>query len=157
MASSDSHRQMVVPEISATMPRERTSAAMSATCRRDRGTSRREGSSQARALTATTTSGGKDRWSAASGALLQAGEPLLEEPLAPLRDDLAPGVQTSGDLVVVQALGGHEHDLGSDHVPVRQRIATGSSFELSALIRGEVEDVWLFLGMGTPPRRGPIR
>lgn len=34
MASSDSDRQIVVPEISGTMPRERTSAAMSGTCRR---------------------------------------------------------------------------------------------------------------------------
>lgn len=57
MASADSQRQRVAPEISATILRERTSAAMSGTCRRACGIPRRDGSSQARALTAATTSG----------------------------------------------------------------------------------------------------
>ena len=76
MASSDSHRQMVVPEISAAMPRETTSAEMSGTCRRDKGTPRRLGSSQASAFTDTTTSGGKDRRSATSRAFFEAGKAL---------------------------------------------------------------------------------
>src|SRR5579863_4567863 len=134
MASSDSQRQMVVPEMSATMPRAATSVAMSGMCRRDSGTPSRDGNSQARALTATTTSGGKDRGSTAPGALLQAGQALLEEALAPLRHDLAAGVQPQRDLVVVVAIGGHEHDLGPHHISIRQRIPTGSRFELPALL-----------------------
>jgi hypothetical protein len=128
MASSDSQRQMVVPDISATMPRVVTSVAMSGTCRRLSGTPRREGSSQAMALTATMTSGGKDRGSAASGAFIQAGQAVLEEAFAPLRDDLPAGVESGGDLVVVQPFGSHEHDLGSHDVSIRQRIFAGSSF-----------------------------
>ncbi len=84
MASSDSHRQMVVPEMSATIPRVTASAARSGTWKRDSGTPSREGSSQASALTATTTSGGKDRRSAASRALLEARQAVLEEAFAPL-------------------------------------------------------------------------
>jgi hypothetical protein len=59
MASSESQRQIVLPEISATRPRFTTSLAISGTCSRDNGTPRREGSSQARAFAAITTSGGK--------------------------------------------------------------------------------------------------
>jgi hypothetical protein len=51
MASSASHRQMVDSEMLATMPRLITSSRMSGTNRRDRGTSRAAGSSQAMALT----------------------------------------------------------------------------------------------------------
>lgn len=97
MASSDSQRQMVVPEMSATIPRLTTSAAMSGTCSRDSGTPSREGSSQASALTATTTSGGKAGGPATPGALLQPGDAVLEEALTPLGDDLAAGVQAGGD------------------------------------------------------------
>src|SRR5438270_6468466 len=139
MASADSHRQMVVPEISATIPREQTSAAMSGTCRRASGTPRRDGSSQASALTATTTSGGEGRGPTAPGTLLQAGETLLEEALAPLRHDLPAHVQPCRDLVVVQAGGGHEHDLGAHHVPIRQRIATGSLFQRLPLLARQTQ------------------
>ena len=150
MASSESHRQIVVPEISATMPRVVTSLAMSGTCSRDSGTPNREGSSQANALTATTTSGGKDRGSTAPGALFEPGETLLEEPLTPLRDDLASGVQPPGDLVVVESLGGHEHDLGSDHFSIRQRISArlASSSRRWTAVRLSVYG--LFLGTGSP-------
>ena len=59
MASSASHRQIVVPEISATRPRVITSARISGTWRRESGNPSRAGSSQAIAFTSTTSSGGK--------------------------------------------------------------------------------------------------
>jgi hypothetical protein len=150
MASSESQRQMVVPEISATMPRETTSEAMSGTCRRDSGTPRRPGSSQAIALTATITSGGKDRGSTSPGTLFEAGQAIFEEPFSPLRHNLSTGVEASCDLVIVQTLGGHEHDLGSHYLSIRQRISTGSSFELSTLCRIEAEDIRALPGHRDP-------
>src|SRR5215213_7040604 len=157
MASSDSHRQIVVPEMSAAMPRATTSVAMSGTCKRDSGTPRRDGSSQASALTATTTSGGKGRGSATSGAFFQTGQALFEEALAPLRDDLPPGVETGRYLVVVEAGGSHEHDLGPHHVPIRQRIATGSGFQLDPLLWAQRHVVRALSGHGSPPQGEPIR
>jgi len=44
---------------------------------------------------------------------------LLEKALAPLGDDLEGVVEATGDLLVFQALGGHEDDLGSHHVSIR--------------------------------------
>jgi len=57
----------------------------------------RPGSSQASALTATTTSGGKDRGSSSSGALFEARKALFEEAFAPLRDDLPSGSEPTPD------------------------------------------------------------
>jgi hypothetical protein len=54
-----------------------------------------------------------------AGALLESGEPLFEEPLAPLRDDLAPGIQSRGNLIVAVSLGGEQDDLGSHHISIR--------------------------------------
>src|ERR1700730_3554402 len=80
MASSDSHSQMVVLEISATIPRLTTSAVTPDTCSRDGGTPNCDGNWQAGALTATTTSLGKDRWLATRGRSSSPSRPLLEEP-----------------------------------------------------------------------------
>src|SRR5438132_379347 len=113
---------MVDPEMEATMPRLTTSLAMSGTYRRERGTSRVLGSSQANALTAITTSGGKNRRTSPAGAFLKAVHALLEESLAPHRDDIPPRVQPPGDLVVAETLGRQEHDLGTEDVTIRQRI-----------------------------------
>ncbi len=73
IASSSSQRQMVMSEIEATSPRRITSAWMLGTCRREKGSPRRAGSSHAMALTATTSSGGKNRAAARAGALLETG------------------------------------------------------------------------------------
>jgi hypothetical protein len=75
------------------------------------------------ALTSTTTSGGENPRPSLPGALLEPGQAFVEEPLAPLGDDLATGVETPSDLVVVHALSREQHDLGPDHVPIRQRIS----------------------------------
>src|SRR6266542_6898637 len=150
MASVASQRQMVVPEISATRPRVSTSARMSGTNRRDSGRPRRLGSSQAIALTSMATSGGEGRGSSTAGAFLQAGQTLEVEAFAPLGDDLSAGVQPGGDLVVVQAVCGHEHDLGTDHVSIRQRIAAGLGFQDFEFLLAEVNDVRALPGHGFP-------
>src|SRR5919198_5309953 len=125
IASSASQRQMVVPEISATRPRLMTSLRMSGTCSRDSGRPRRLGSSQAIAFTSTTSSGGKNAWASPPGPLLEPVEALGEEALAPLGHDLPPGAQARRDLVIVEAFGRHEHDLGSHDVSIRQRVPAG--------------------------------
>src|SRR5439155_7756970 len=57
------------------------------------------GSSQATALTAITTSGGKNPRPTLPGGLLQSLQALLEEALAPLAHDLAGQVHPGGDLL----------------------------------------------------------
>lgn len=66
----------------------------------------------------------------------EAGQTLLEEPFAPQADDLAAGVETSGDLVVGQALGGKENHLGADHFKIRQRILGARGDGVHALLAG---------------------
>src|SRR6266540_3502450 len=149
MASADSHRQMVVSEIWATIPEAMASARRYGTNHRDRGRSSFEGSSQARALTATTTSGGKDRRASRPGPLLQPRKAVLEEPLAPLGHHLPAGVQAGGDLVVVQAPGRQQDDLGPEHVPIRQRIFPGRSLQHGAFLRAGIENVWALPGHGS--------
>src|SRR5947208_519173 len=73
--------------------------------------------------------------------LLEAGEPLLVEALAPHRDDLAARVQARGDLVVAEPLGGQEHDLSADHIPIRQRIPTRSFLEDASLLAAQVDPI----------------
>src|SRR5450759_2826634 len=124
IASSSSQRQIVVSEIDATRPRRITSARMSGTWSRLRGSPRRVGSSQAIALTATTSAGGKTRSAAGPGALGQTGQALLEEALPPFRHDLDRGVEPLGDLRVLLALGGQEHDPGPDDIAIRCGIPT---------------------------------
>src|SRR6266516_1397163 len=150
IASSASQRQMVVPEIAATRPRVMTSSRMSGTCRRESGRPRRLSSSQAIALTSMTTSGGKDAWPSSPGSLLEAAEPLGEEALAPLGDDLATGVQTGRDLVVVKARGRHEHDLGPHDIPIRQRVPAGLGLQHLAFLAAQLDDVWALPGHRSP-------
>ncbi|HZD41608.1 MAG TPA: hypothetical protein VE131_12860 [Terriglobales bacterium] len=58
------------------------------------------GSSQATALTSTTTLGGKTRWGAAASVLFESGYAQVVETLTPLADDLASGVQAGSDKIV---------------------------------------------------------
>src|SRR5271166_259375 len=105
IASAESQRQMVVPEIEATMPCSMAVRARSGQCQRASGTPAVEGSSQASALTATTTSGGKTRGSSSPGLIGQSGQALVVEAFAPLGHHLPRGVQAGGDLVVAQSFG----------------------------------------------------
>src|SRR3990172_3971632 len=102
MASAESQRQMVVPDISATSPRSRATRRISSTERREKGTPRALGSSQAMAFTSITVSRGENRRSAAAGQLLQTRKPLLEEALTPLADHLSTHEEPYRDLIVAE-------------------------------------------------------
>jgi len=82
--------------------------------KRASGKSRREGSSQARRLTATTTLGGKAGWPPAPGLLVQPSEAFEEEAVPPFADDLARRVEAPCDDVVADAFGREQNDLGAD-------------------------------------------
>ena len=92
---------------------------MSGTYNRESGKPSRPGSSQAIALTATTTSGGKNRAAARTGTFLEAGQPFFKEPLAPLAHDLEWCVETLSDGLVLQPICSHEHDFGADNITIR--------------------------------------
>src|SRR5215210_1902620 len=100
MASSQSHRQTVVPEISATRARATASRATSAALQRLKGTPLVAGSSQQSAFTSILASGGKERRSARAGSVLQSAQSLLVKALAPLTDRLGSGIQPLGDVLV---------------------------------------------------------
>src|SRR6476620_11644976 len=121
IASALSQRQIVVPEIEAVMPCSTAARARSGHCQRASGwgLSAFTGSSQASALMATTTSGGKTRGPSSPRQIGQAGQALVVETFAPLGDDLPRCVQACGDLVVAQAVGGVEHDLGTHNFGIR--------------------------------------
>jgi hypothetical protein len=70
-------------------------------------------------FTSTTTSGGKAGWSPASRFLIEARQAVLEEPLAPLADDLPRGIETGGDELVRERLGREQDQFGADDVTVR--------------------------------------
>src|SRR6516225_9370212 len=103
----------------ATKPWLITSRRISERESRDSGSGKRCGSSQARALTWTTTLGGKLGGSAAPRFGFQARKPREGKSLAPFADNLARSVQTSSDNVVGESFGGEQHDLRSDHVTIR--------------------------------------
>src|SRR6266542_2183658 len=119
MASSVSHRHTVASETLATMPLRMASSRMSGTPRRDSGRPSVPGSSQARALTSTTTPGGKDPGPSPPGPLRQALQALLQEPLSPLPHHLPAGVGAQGDLLDGDPVGGQENDAGPDDLPIR--------------------------------------
>ena len=89
--------------MSATIPRPMASRRMSALLKRDSGRPVSCGISQARALTATTTSGGKPPRAARPGLVAETGEAPFEESLAPLADDLSRCVEACD--TVADALG----------------------------------------------------
>jgi hypothetical protein len=95
------------------------SRRISAREKRERGLPSRSGNSQARALTATTISGGKARRCAATGKLVEAGQARLEEALTPFADNLTRDVEAARDNVIAPAIGGIEYDLGPNHVTIR--------------------------------------
>jgi hypothetical protein len=141
MASSWSHRQTVLPLMRATIPARCTSRATSAVLRRDNGTPRVAGSSHARALTWTTTSGGKSPGATRAGALLEAGQAFAEETLAPGADDIATDRERGGNVIVTATVGRGEDDARPEHLEIRQRIFPGSGLKDLAFLRGERDDV----------------
>src|SRR6478609_5754784 len=119
IASVLSQRQMVVPEIEATMPDSTAARARSGHCQRASGVSVFAGSSQASALIATTTSGGKTRGPSPPRQIGQAGQTLVVEAFAPLGHHLPWCVQARRDLVVAQTLGRVQHDPGPHNIGIR--------------------------------------
>jgi hypothetical protein len=101
------------------MPLAIASWRNSATDQQASGSPRRDGSSQANALIATTTLGGKAGWSPAAWLFFETRESLAIETLSPLADNPARRVETGSNAVVLEALAGKKHDLGSDNVAVR--------------------------------------
>ena len=93
-----------------------------------------DGNSQARALTCTMTSGGKNPRPARAIAVVEPREPSLEEALAPLGDHFSATVQLLGDLVVPPSVGGQEDHLGPQDVKVRQRLASRTPLQLSRFV-----------------------
>jgi hypothetical protein len=71
---------------------------------RESGTPSSWGSSQASALTATTTPGGKAGWAPATRPFVQADESLFEEALSPLTDDLPQNIDPDGNFVIREAI-----------------------------------------------------
>jgi hypothetical protein len=84
------------------MPCSTAARARSGHCQRDSGRPEVAGSSHASALIATTTSGGESRGSSDPRQIIQPGQTLLVEALAPLGHHLPWGVEPGGDLVVAQ-------------------------------------------------------
>src|SRR3989337_3461497 len=105
IASSESQRQTVLSLMRATRPVRLASAATSAVLIRESGIPRDAGSSQAMALTWTTSSGGKNPRAAGAGVLVKPRQALLEEPLSPLPDDLPSHIPAKRDLIGGQPLG----------------------------------------------------
>lgn len=150
MASAESQRQMVVPETSATTPCSMAVWRISSTDKREKGTPRVEGSSQAKALISTLTLGGKNRRSAPAREFLQPGQAVLEEALTPLTDHLPPHEEAVGDLVVAQAFGRHEDDPSAHHIPIRQRILRRPLLQDPSFFPAEFNDIRASSGHGTP-------
>src|SRR5256712_12470572 len=111
MASSCSQRQTLLPLMLATKPVAQAWRASSGALQRDNGCCSVAGNSQARALTCTTTSGGKRPGAPGSWEFLQPAEPLGEKAFAPQADDFAAGVQALGQLGVGEGFRGPEDHL----------------------------------------------
>src|SRR5215210_3042854 len=151
MASSESHRQTVAPEIDATMPRSTASRATSCVLQRLKGTPLVAGSSQASAFTSILASGGKEGWSAGAGSVFQSTQPLLVKALAPLTRRLGSGVQPGSDFLVGGSLGGQQHDPGARHLPVGSGVSSGSLLQDGVLIFGRFDAEWTLAGHVSSP------
>jgi hypothetical protein len=66
-----------------------------------------------------TTLGGKTGRSPASWSLLKTDKAFLEEPLAPLADDLSRSIEPGSDFIIVQTFGSVEDYPGTDNISIR--------------------------------------
>src|SRR5712691_2313057 len=98
-ASSASQRAIVEADASQT-PRSITSRCSSAREKRESGTPSLRGSEQAIAFTSAICSGGKTARTSSAGAVIEPGQPLLEETLPPHRDRPQRAVEAARDLRV---------------------------------------------------------
>jgi hypothetical protein len=65
------------------------------------------------------TLGGKADRPPASRLLFQTHQSVFEEAFPPLADNLPWGIQSGGNHIVAQTLGGKENDLRTNNVPIR--------------------------------------
>jgi hypothetical protein len=142
MASASSHRQIVLALIEATIPRRTASLARSAQLKRENGRLDSLGSSQASALTSTTSAGGKSSRPARAREAFQARQTLAVEPLAPLADDLPRQVKAAGNLGVLQTRGGQQHDFGADNVAKWRCVLSCNSLQYLPLLIRENNGKW---------------
>jgi hypothetical protein len=68
---------------------------------------------------ATTTLGGKAPRPPVPRSFVEPLEAFFEKAFAPLADDLGRGIEPGRDLLVLQAFGGIEDDLGPDNITIR--------------------------------------
>jgi hypothetical protein len=101
------------------MPLATASWRNSATDQRDKGRPRRAGNSQANALIATATLGGKAGWAPASRFIVKTSEPADIEAPPPLTDDLAWHIEAGSDAVVAKPLARQEDDFSPHNVTMR--------------------------------------
>ena len=147
-----SQRHMVLSLMVATSPLRSTSRAMSPRLKRDSGSPRFVGSSQAMALTSTTTSGGKNSGPPRALEFLQTRQTSLEEAPTPLTHDVTSDIEPGGDLVVAESFGGKENHLGAHHIKIWQRIFPGPLGENPSFLGTQRDVEW------APPRHPlPLR
>src|SRR5215218_5746744 len=115
-AAWSSQRHSVETETSLTRPLVMTSSRSSARLQRLSGTARAAGSSQAIALTSTTTAEGEAARPARPLAIRKPPKSLLDKALAPLRHRVDRHPKPPGDLDVLLPIGGLQHDPGPDHL-----------------------------------------
>src|SRR5215216_935273 len=116
IASSFSHRHSVDTETWSTRPLVMTSSRSSARLQRPSGTARTAGSSQAIALTSTTTAEGEAARPARPLAIPQPRKAFFDKAFAPLGHGVDRHPKPPGDLAVVLAVGGGQHDPGPHHL-----------------------------------------
>jgi hypothetical protein len=119
MASSCNQRHRVLPLMEATRPLCWTCCTRSLVLHRDSGRPCFAGSSQAKALICTTSSGGKSPGATRTSMLFQPSEAIGKEALAPKGDYFTAGVQACGDLVVRQTLSRVQDHLGPLDLKIR--------------------------------------
>jgi hypothetical protein len=132
------------------MPLAIASWRSSATDQRDNGKPRRHGNSQANALIATATLGGKTGRSPATRLFVKARKPLDIEAPTPLADDLAWHAEAGCDAIVTMPLARQQNDLRPHNLPVRQRVVPRPRRQVGSLSIGEDNHV------GTLPWHGGI-
>jgi hypothetical protein len=103
----------------ATNPAERTCRAMSAVLHLDKGMPLVTGSSQARAFTSITTSGGKNPGASRAVSIIESRQAVFEEALPPETNNFASGIQSLGNLIVAQSLCSQEDHLCTLNLKIR--------------------------------------
>jgi hypothetical protein len=99
------------------------------------------GSSQASAFTSATCSGGKTARAARALTILEAGQPLLEEPFPPSADDPRRRLQTARDLGRRLPLGRVQDHLRPHHHLVRQRVTGNPALQLDPLLAAQLDHI----------------